>query len=192
VIGASAGGVDALQSLISFLPSDLPAAIFAVVHIAPWAHSELPHILNHNGHIPAEHPRSGELITAGRIYIAPPDYHMILQKDSVQLWRGPKENRHRPAVNPLFRSAAVNFKKRVVGVILSGSLDDGAAGLWWVKDFGGVAIVQDPQEATFPDMPQSAIEHVSVDYVLPLEKIATLLKELTTERSKPLRKAKRK
>ena len=183
--------MDALKKLVSLLPTDFPASIFAVVHIAPWADSELPRILNHNGGLPAVHPRSGDPIKPGRIYIAPPDYHLLLQKDSIQLWRGPKESRHRPAVNPLFRSAAVNFKKRVIGVILSGALDDGAAGLWWIKEFGGLAVVQDPQEAPFPDMPQSALEHVAVDHVLRLTEMAALLIELAAHERSRVRRMRR-
>ncbi len=189
-MGASAGGVEALQRLISLLPRDLPASVFVVLHLAPWAKSELPHILNYNGNLPALHPRSGQLIQPGRVYIAPPDYHMLLQKDSVHLWRGPKENTHRPAINPLFRSAAVTFKKRVAGVVLSGALDDGSAGLWWVKEFGGVAVVQDPREAAFPEMPENAIQHVDVDHVLALTGIADLITSLATERSLARRKRK--
>lgn len=187
VIGASAGGVEALKQLVSFLPSDLPAAVFAVLHITPWADSMLPSILNHNGHLRAVHPVSPQPIEPGTIYIAPPDQHLILEKDSVQLWHGPKENLHRPAINPLFRSAAVYFKERVAGVILSGTRDDGSAGLWWVKEFGGVAVVQDPKEAQFPDMPRSAIEHVAVDYILNVAGIGALLAKLATETT-PLKK----
>ena len=191
VVGASAGGVAALRMLVSLLPRDLPASVFAVVHIPPWGNSELPAILNYNGHLPAVHPRSGQPIQPGLIYIAPPDQHLLLQKDRVQLWRGPKENRHRPAVNPLFRSAAVVFKKRVVGVVLSGALDDGTTGLWWIKEFGGVTVVQDPKEAAFPEMPWSAMEHVAVDHVLDLNGIAALLTELARG-SSSVRRARRK
>ena len=187
VIGASAGGVEALKKLVGMLPHDLAASIFIVLHVTPWAHSQLPEILNYNGNLPALHPRSGQAIEARRIFIAPPDYHMILGKDRIKLWRGPKENMHRPAVNPLFRSAAVNYKKRVVGIILSGTLDEGSAGLWWVKEFGGLAVVQDPREAKFPDMPENAMKHVAVDHILDLEGIAALLKEVT-EDGFPVRK----
>jgi two-component system chemotaxis response regulator CheB len=187
VIGASAGGVEALQALVAMIPNDLAASIFIVLHMTPWSHSQLPQILNYNGNLPALYPTSAQAIEAGRIFIAPPDYHMILEKDRIKLWRGPKENMHRPAVNPLFRSAAVNYKKRVVGIILSGTLDEGSAGLWWVKDFGGLAVVQDPREAKFPDMPQNAMKHVAVDHILDLEGIAALLREVTVDGS-PVRK----
>lgn len=175
VIGASAGGIDPLKTLVHLLPRDLAAAILVVVHIAPWRRSDLPFILNHSGHIPALHPASGQIIEAGTIYVAPPDFHMLIQKDRIQLWHGPKENQHRPSVNTLFRSAAVAFKKRVVGVVLSGLLDDGSTGLWWVKEFGGLAVVQDPQEAAFPDMPQNALQNVAVDHVLTIPDMASLL-----------------
>lgn len=181
MIGASAGGVEALKALVGLLPHDFPAPIFVVLHVTPWSPSALPAILNHNGNLSAMHPRSGQSIVPGRIFIAPPDYHMLLEKDRIGLWHGPKENMHRPAINPLFRSAAVNFKERVVGVILTGTLDDGSAGLWWVKEFGGLTVVQDPDEAKFSDMPRSAIEHVAVDHVLDLEGIAALLKEVTAD-----------
>lgn len=173
--------MEALKSLVDLLPHDFPAPVFVVLHVTPRSPSQLPAILNYNGNLAALHPRPGQSIEPGRIFIAPPDYHMLLQKDKVELWHGPKENMHRPAVNPLFRSAAVNFKKRVVGIILSGTLDDGSAGLWWVKEFGGLTVVQDPNTAKFPDMPQSAIQHVAVDYVLDLEGIADLLKEVTAD-----------
>lgn len=181
VIGASPGGVEALKALVSFLPSDLPASVFAVLHITPWADSLLPRILDHNGRLPAQHPISGQPILPGNVYVAPPDQHMLLEKDSIRLWHGPKENLHRPAINPLFRSAAVHFKQRVIGVILSGTRDDGSAGLWWVKEFGGLTVVQDPSEAGFSDMPRSAIEHVAVDHVLDLAGIGTLLTELAVD-----------
>lgn len=183
VIGASAGGVEALLALVGMLSHDLPASVFVVLHTTPWSPSQLPQILNYNGNLPALHPESGQLIEPRRIFIAPPDYHMLLHKDHIQLWHGPKENMHRPAVNPLFRSAAINFKKRVIGIILSGTMDDGTAGLWWVKEFGGLAVVQDPATAKFPDMPQSAIEHVAVDHILNLQRIAALVNELAAEKS---------
>ena len=181
VVGGSAGGLEALKKLVSLLPPDLPAAIFAVFHVTPWAALRLPEVLAQNGLLPAQYPESGKSFVRGNIYVAPPDSHMLLEKHSIRLWRGPKENLHRPAVNPLFRSAAVHFRQRVVGVILSGTRDDGSDGLWWVKQFGGLAIVQDPDEAAFPDMPESAMEHVSVDYVLDVAGIASQLTALTTD-----------
>jgi two-component system chemotaxis response regulator CheB len=131
--------------------------------------------------LPALHPAGGQAIDCGTIYVAPPDYHLLLERDRVDLWRGPKENRHRPAVNALFRSAAVAFGNRVIGVVLSGLLDDGAAGLWWIKRFGGIAVVQDPEDAQSPEMPAAALEHVKVDYVLPASEIGPLLAKLTEQ-----------
>jgi two-component system, chemotaxis family, protein-glutamate methylesterase/glutaminase len=179
VIGASAGGIEPLKTLVAALPSDLPAAIFIVQHIPPWQRSQLPEILTHAGNLPAFHPAPDEEIRNGRIYVAPPDRHVIMESGGkIALWHGPKENRFRPAINPLFRSAAVMYGKRVAGVILSGALDDGAAGLWWVKRFGGIGAVQEPEEALFPDMPRNAMEHSTVDYVLPVSKLGPALTRL--------------
>jgi two-component system chemotaxis response regulator CheB len=138
----------------------------------------LPAITTRNSHLPAVHAEPEQPFRHGRIYIAPPDYHLLVERDRVQLWRGPKENRHRPAINTLFRSAAVTHKHRVVGIILTGVLDDGATGLWWIKKYGGIAIVQDPHEAAFPDMPRNALDHVTVDYVARLSEMGTLLVSL--------------
>jgi two-component system, chemotaxis family, protein-glutamate methylesterase/glutaminase len=140
-----------------------------------WTHSELPHVLARSGALPASHARHNELIEHGKIYVAPPDYHLLVEKQRSLLWRGPKENRHRPAVNALFRSAAVAYGERVTGVILTGALEDGSAGLWWVRRYGGAAMVQDPEEATFPDMPRSALEHVDTAYVARLREMGALL-----------------
>jgi two-component system chemotaxis response regulator CheB len=191
VVGASAGGVEALKQLVSYLPPDLPAAVFAVLHISPWTESLLPKILDHTGTLPAQHPVSGQRFWPGNIYVAPPDQHMLLEKDTIRLWRGPKENLHRPAVNPLFRSAAVYYKERVTGVVLSGARDDGSAGLWWIKEFGGLALVQEPKEAAFADMPQSAIEHVAVDYVAPVAGLARILTEAGEEADTVRKKSRR-
>jgi two-component system chemotaxis response regulator CheB len=179
VIGASAGGVEALTNLVADLSRDLPASVFVVQHVPPWHRSQLPEILTRAGHLPAVHPYAEQSIEKGRIYVAPPDQHLILQQGgTIGLWHGPKENRLRPAVNSLFRSAAVTFGPRVAGVVLSGMLDDGAAGLWWIKKFGGTALVQDPLDAQFPDMPRNAIQHAPVDIVLPLAEIGPTLNRL--------------
>ena len=179
VIGASAGGLEALRQLVAGLPHDFGAAVFVVMHMPPWYRSELPAILSRSGRLPAVHPVDEQFIESGHIYIAPPDHHLLMQDSRIQLWRGPKENRHRPAINVLFRSAAVAYGKRVVGIVLSGALDDGAAGLWWIKKHGGIGVVQDPSDARFPDMPRAVLEHVDVDYVLPASEIGPLLAELT-------------
>ncbi len=185
VVGASAGGVEAIIQLVSGLPPDLPAAIFVVLHIPAQVTSHLPQILNrsreklHKGAaLKAAHPYDGEPIQHGRIYVAPPDNHLLVKDGYIRLARGPKENSHRPAVDPLFRTAARVYGRRVVGVILSGALDDGTAGLLAVKQRGGVAIVQNPEEALYSGMPTSAIENVDVDHILPVDDIAPILVEL--------------
>ncbi len=181
VIGASAGGVEALIQLVRDLPADLPAALFIVLHLPSSGTSAMPAILTRSGVLPAVHPTDGEPILNGRIYVAPPDYHLLLHPGSVRLSRGSKENRHRPSVDPLFRTAARVYNRRVIGVVLTGTLDDGTAGLHAIKMRGGLAVVQDPEDALYPGMPRSAIENVEVDYVLPLDRIAPLLVQLAHE-----------
>jgi two-component system chemotaxis response regulator CheB len=179
VIGASAGGIDALQTLVGTLPPDLPAAVFIVLHVPPWAPSALPQILARSGPLPVAHARDDQFIEPGRIYVAPPDYHLLLEDRRTVLWRGPKENRLRPAVNTLFRSAAVAYRERVTGVVLTGALDDGSAGLWWITRNGGAAVVQDPDEAEVPGMPRSALEHVDSAYVARLPEMGSFLTQLS-------------
>ena len=181
VVGASAGGLEALQALVSDLPVDLPAALFVVVHISPHTRSVLPAILCRTGPLPATHAVDGEAIQHRRIYIARPDHHLVLERGYARVTRGPKENRFRPAVDVLFRSAAYAYGPRVIGIVLTGQLDDGTAGLWAVKDRGGLAVVQDPKDAVYPSMPTSAMQHVSVDYCLPITEIAPVLGHLTRE-----------
>ena len=181
VIGASAGGVEAMTRLINPLPVDLPAALFVVLHIPAQSPSLLPNILTRAGRLPAIHPEDGEHIKQGRIYVAPPDRHLLLERERVRVVRGPKENRHRPAIDPLFRSAARTYGPRVIGVVLTGSLDDGTAGLLAIKRRGGLAIVQDPRGALYPSMPSSALEHVQVDYTLSVDKIGPMLVQLAQQ-----------
>lgn len=178
VIGASAGGIDALRELTDDLPSHLAAAVFVVVHMPSWWDSKLPSVLSRNGSLRAARACQDEPVEPGRIYVAAPDHHLLVDHERVQLWRGPKENMHRPAINALFRSAAVTYGPRVIGVILSGGLDDGSTGLWWIKEFGGVTVVQHPREAKTPDMPLNALQHVAVDYVLTAREIGRLLPDL--------------
>ena len=184
VIGTSSGGVEALRRLAGDLPPELPAALFVVMHVPEWAPSVLPDILSRAGPLKAVHPEDGDRIEKGRIYVAPPDFHLLGERGRVRLTRGPKENRHRPAVDPLFRTAAVAYGPRVVGVVLSGTLNDGTAGLQAVKQRGGVAVVQDPGDALFSGMPESALEYVGADHCLPMEKIAPLLVRLSGEAAK--------
>lgn len=181
VIGASAGGLWVLEKLVAGLPADLPAAVFIVVHLSAKFPSWLPYILQKSGKLPAVHAVDGAAIEPGRIYVAPPDRHLLVKPEYMRVVLGPKENRFRPAIDPLFRTAALAYGKRVVGVVLSGLLNDGTAGLIDIKEQGGVAIVQDPQEAMFPSMPESAIEHAAVDHILPVADIARVLVHLADE-----------
>jgi two-component system chemotaxis response regulator CheB len=186
VIGTSAGGFTALQRLVAMLPADLPAAVFIVWHMSPDMQGILPGVLNKLHTLPALHAVDFEPIQMGRIYVAPPDRHLLLEKDHVRITRGPKENRFRPAVDPLFRSAAYVHGARVIGVVLSGGLDDGSAGLWTIKDRGGLAVVQDPLDAEVPSMPENALRAVQVDYKVPVTDMAALLTELVAEPVNPL------
>jgi two-component system chemotaxis response regulator CheB len=181
VIGASAGGVEALMKLVSALPAKLPAAVFVVLHIPAQSPSLLPALLSRAGRLPAVHPTDNAPIEPGCIYVAPPDHHLLLEQGRIRVIRGPKENRHRPAVDPLFRSAARSYGPRVIGVILTGSLNDGTAGLLAVKRRGGIAVVQEPTDALYSSMPQSAIDYVAVDAIVPLSEIAAVLKRLVDE-----------
>jgi len=177
-IGASAGGVEALSHIASQLPPDFPAAVFAAIHIPHNAVSLMPEILRRAGHLPAIHAASREPLRTGRIYIAPPDRHMVVRDGNVMTVFGPRENGHRPAIDPLFRSIAQEAGSRAIGVVLTGNLDDGSAGLVAIKERGGIAIVQDPGEAAYPGMPQNAIKSVDVDYILPLDEIVPTIMKL--------------
>ncbi|HEX2189326.1 MAG TPA: chemotaxis protein CheB [Longimicrobiaceae bacterium] len=181
VIGGSAGGVQALQRIVAALPPQLEAAVFTVVHFPSDSTSFLPQILLRSGRFPAVHPEDGTMIRHGVIYVAPPDRHLTLQHGHVRLSRGPRENGHRPAVDPLFRSAARAYGARVIGVVLSGNLDDGTAGLAAVRRHGGLTVVQDPEDAMYAGMPASAIQNVDVDHVVPAAGIAALLAALVDE-----------
>ncbi|WP_223641791.1 chemotaxis protein CheB [Corallococcus sp. EGB] len=178
VIGASMGGVEALRQLVGQLPGDLAASILLVLHIPARPRSYLPEILSRSGPLPAHHPRDGEPLEPGRIYVAPNDRHLLVEPGRVQVLNGPRENGHRPAVDPLFRSAASTYGPRVVGVVLTGALDCGTSGLMAVKKQGGLAVVQDPRDALCPDMPRSALELVAVDHCVPLAEMGALLTRL--------------
>jgi two-component system chemotaxis response regulator CheB len=175
VIGASAGGVEALTALVADLAPDLQTAVLVAVHIPPFAESTLPAILNRAGHLPAAQASDAEPLRSGRIYVAPPDRHLVVLPDRARVTRGPRENGHRPAIDALFRSAAVSYGPACIGVVLSGILDDGAAGLRAIKAAGGLAIVQ--SDAAYADMPRNAIEAADVDHVEPLGAIAKVIEE---------------
>lgn len=180
VIGASAGGVETLKQLFSLLPP-IPAVIGVVLHLFPQGTSAMPTIISRVSKMPALHPVNGQVIEKGHIYIAPPNKHLVVKQNFLKVTNGPKENGHRPAVDVLFRTAARVYQKRVIGVVLSGALDDGTAGLRTIKLWGGTAVVQNPEEALYSGMPRSAIEHINVDHVLPIAEIAALLTELVKQ-----------
>ena len=175
VIGASAGGLEALKQILSALPSELDAAILIVLHTANHAESLLPLILQRVSKLPVVHPCDGDPLLPARVYVAPPGFHMLVEEGFVRVLQGPRENLHRPAIDPLFRSAAAAYGPRVIGIVLTGMLDDGTAGLMVVKSSGGQAIVQDPDSALYPPMPKSALANVPDAHVASLSRIPALL-----------------
>ena len=179
-IGASAGGVDALRGVIAKLPADLDAAVFVTLHIGTHR-SDLPWLLGRAGPLSATHPVDGEAILAGHVYVAPPDHHMLVEAGFIKLTKGPRENWARPAIDPMLRSAARAYGPNVIGVILTGGLNDGTAGMYEVKARHGTTMVQDPAEATAPTMPQSVIDNVAVDHIVKLDQMAALLVRLVDE-----------
>jgi two-component system chemotaxis response regulator CheB len=184
VVGTSAGGVEALVSLVKSLPANLEASIFIVLHLSPFSSSNLPGILSRAGALPAVQAVDGHTIEKGKIYVASPDHHLILVKGGkMAVRKGPKENRFRPSVDALFRSAALVYGPRTIGVVLSGMLDDGTSGMWNIKRSGGLAIVQDPEDALFPSMPQNVMLYVEVDHILSAENMGSQLTMLTTEKA---------
>lgn len=181
VIGASAGGFDVIKKIVSALPEKLDAVILIVWHLSPDVRGILPHVLSQVGKLPAMNGIDYEPLQPGHIYVAPPDHHLLIEGDHTRISRGPKENRFRPAIDPLFRSAAFHYGRRVIGIILSGGLDDGSAGLWTIKEHGGTSIVQDPLEAEVRSMPQNAIELAGADYVVSASEIGPLIVRLINE-----------
>jgi two-component system chemotaxis response regulator CheB len=181
VAGASAGGVEALRTVVASLPGDWPGVLLVVLHMAPETPSVLGTLLERAGVLPVSVPWDAEPLLPGHVYVARPDFHLMVSDGQVLSVRGPRENRRRPGVDPLFRSAALAHGPRVVGVVLTGSLDDGTAGLLAIKSRGGVGIAQDPAEALFPSMPRSAIGAGGVDHVLPVAEIPALLVRLASE-----------
>ena len=185
VIGASAGGVGTLTQLVAQFHQDLQAVVLVVMHLSPRSRSYLPEILGRAGPLPALHPEDGAAIECGRIYVAPPDYHLVVERDHVHLGTGPKEQHQRPCVNVTLRSAAQAYGERVAGVILTGALDDGTAGLWEVKQRGGVAVVQSPEEAICPSMPLSALREMEIDYTVRIADMGALLTRLASAEGPP-------
>lgn len=185
VIGASAGGIETLRDLVRALPAAFPAPIAVVMHTSPQSPGLLHEILDRAGPLPAVNAENGMRLEPGRIYVAPPDYHLLVEPGRLRVTKGPRENRFRPAIDPLFRSAAQVYGPGAVGVILSGNLDDGTTGLWTIKQLGGIAIVQDPADALFPSMPAHAQHHVNVDHVVPLAQLAPLLVRVTARDVEP-------
>jgi two-component system chemotaxis response regulator CheB len=175
VIGGSAGAIESLVALVAHFPAELDAAVFVAIHTFPMGESLLPKILTRRGTLTASVARDGEPIVCGRVYVAPPDLHLLIEVGRIALSGGPKENGHRPAIDPLFCSAARAYHDRVIGVILSGTLDDGSLGLRVIRDEGGSAIVQNPEEALFPQMPRNAIELAHPQHVATVAEIARLI-----------------
>ena len=180
VVGSSAGGITALMELAQTLPAGFPAPVCIVQHVGANP-SVLPELLSSRGPHPAVHARDRQLLTPGVLHIAPPDHHMLVEGRSLRLTRGPRENHTRPAIDPLFRSAALAWGARTIGVVLTGYMDDGTAGLGAIKDRGGIAVVQDPATAEEPSMPESALRHVAVDHTVPVAEMGALLSSLVQQ-----------
>lgn len=188
VIGASAGGMDALTRLVAQLPGDFPAPIFIVHHMAADTTGEaLLRALNRSGNLVCEQARDGAAFKDGHVYLAQPDHHLMITKDKMLVTKGARENRSRPGIDPLFRSAAVAYRSKVIGAVLTGYLDDGTAGMIAIKRCGGVCVVQDPRDAAYPDMPQNVLNQVKVDHVVPLAEMGALFAKLL---DRPVRKDK--
>lgn len=178
VMGGSAGSFEGLRTIVSSLPGDLRAAVFVVIHLLPRAASHLDQILGGCSALPVVRACEGMAIEAGKIYVAVPDRHLVVAADHIHVTRSPKEGLHRPSINVTFRSAAATHQDRVIGVLLSGMLDDGASGLWDIARHGGATIVQDLEEAPFPSMPQSAVQDAPVNYRLRASQISSVVAEL--------------
>lgn len=181
VIGASAGGMEALIQLIANIPETARLSIFVVQHIPAYSRSNLDKVLSSYTNRRVKQAKDGEPIEADTIYVACADRHLLVEEDRVVVSKGPRENRFRPAVDALFRSAATAYRNRVVGVVLSGALNDGTSGMWTINRYGGIAVVQDPTEAMFPDMPEGVMQYTEVDHVLPAAEIGQLLGKLSAE-----------
>ncbi|MDB5103614.1 MAG: CheB methylesterase [Fibrobacteres bacterium] len=186
VVGTSAGGMEALIRLVKQLPGDFPAPILVVQHMAADTTGDvLVNSLRRAGKLVCKHPVNGESIQTGCIYVAPSDHHMLVEKGRILVTKGARENRSRPAIDPLFRSAAVTYGSKAIGVILTGYLDDGTSGLIAIHRCGGLCVIQDPKDAAYPDMPQNAMNNVKADYCLPLEEMGALLTRLVAVKARP-------
>lgn len=183
VVGASAGGITALTELLNSIPVGFKASIFVVIHLPASSPSALPAILSRAGVLKAIHPVDGQVMKPGMIYVSPPDHHILLEGNRVLVKKGPKENNFRPSIDALFRSAAYVYGPRVIGIVLSGLLNDGTSGLWSVKRLGGITIIQEPSDADFPSMPLNVLDYVKVDYTVRASDMGLLLKRLTTEKA---------
>jgi two-component system chemotaxis response regulator CheB len=184
VVGASAGGLQALSTIVEALPAGLRASVLIVMHSSTNGQGVLPQILERISPLPATFAADGQALAHARIYVAPPDLQLIVGANHLALVHGPRENGFRPAIDPLFRTAAREHGRRVIGIVLSGALSDGTYGLSLIKHYGGIAVVQEPADAIIPNMPQSAIRYVDVDYVLPAAEIGPLIERLTQEPAK--------
>jgi two-component system chemotaxis response regulator CheB len=180
-VGTSAGGVEALMFLAKGLPRDLPASVLITIHLPSYSNSSLDDVLSRAGAMPAQFAVDGEMIRRSRIYIAPPDRHLLLDGERLSLGEGPRENNARPAIDPMLRSVAVCCNSRTIGVVLTGTLGDGASGLWTVRHAGGITVVQDPQDAAFPEMPLAALNRAKPSHVARLADMPTLLENLVRE-----------
>lgn len=178
VVGASAGGIETISELLSLIAPPLRAAMLVVVHTSPGSPGVLPAILGRRTRLRVKRAEHGDQLADGFVYVAPPDKHVLARESRIETSRGPREMRHRPAIDPLFRSAAQAYGARVIGVVLTGVLDDGTAGLAVIKRLGGVAVVQEPADAVFPAMPRSALEHVQVDHRVGIAEMGPLLTRL--------------
>ncbi|ETF06388.1 MAG: chemotaxis protein CheB [Dehalococcoidia bacterium] len=182
VIGTSSGGLAALREFLAELPSDFNAAVFVTMHIGDQP-SALPSLLTQSSQLPVGFALSQEQVVTGRVYIAPPDKHLLVKKGAIQITRSAKENHSRPAIDPMFRSAAISYGSNAIGVLMTGELDDGVVGLQAIKAYGGLAFVQDPETAEAPSMPTNALRHVSVDGCLPLTELAKRLVQIINQRT---------
>jgi two-component system chemotaxis response regulator CheB len=183
VVGTSAGGIEALQDLVREFPPSLDAAVLVVMHLPQWRESALPQILSRAGPLPAVSARDGEEVRHGTIYVAPAGYHLLLSDGRVRLGQGPKENRSRPSVDVLFRSAAVACGPRVIGVVLTGLLGDGTAGMFAIKRRGGLAVIQDPSDAAFPSMPLNVLRATDVDFTGSVSEIGRFIVDCVQDRA---------